>query len=217
MSFTEVPKSVIDIINNSQSLIQGYTVNELFRTTSDNHARALRVMLGSYVSQGASLPTILKDMRDKHLSIVDNQLRTSVYTTIKSAREEATYASYKELEKTGVVTGYEYSAKLDSRTSELCRSLDNRQWIGNIDSVPFKPPVHFNCRSKLVPLTIDESDYKETSYKDWFESKEESFQKKVLGKKKFEAYKKGTYTIDTLSDVKQAGVKLSMDDISKNI
>jgi SPP1 gp7 family putative phage head morphogenesis protein len=217
MSFTEIPKRVIDIINNSQSLIQGYTVNELFSATSDNHARVLKVMLSSYVSQGASLPTILKDMRDKHLSLVDNKLRTSVYSTIKFAREEATYASYRELEKTGVVTGYEFSAKLDGGTSELCRSLDGRRWKGTIDQMPFRPGLHLNCRSKLVALTIDESDYKETSYRDWFESKDEAFQKKVLGNKKFEAYQKGTYAIDTLSDVKKAGVKLGMGEIKDNL
>lgn len=51
------------------------------------------------------------------------------------------------------IWGYRYSAILDSRTTELCRSLDN--WIAPKDEPAIKtfaPPNHFRCRSVLVPV-----------------------------------------------------------------
>jgi uncharacterized protein with gpF-like domain len=53
------------------------------------------------------------------------------------------------------VEGLEYSAILDSRTTEVCKSLNGRQYKKD-DSVwnSITPPNHFNCRSVLIPITI---------------------------------------------------------------
>lgn len=51
-----------------------------------------------------------------------------------------------------VLAGVSFSATLDDRTSVLCASLDGSFWpldSGNIQV----PPLHFNCRSTLVPVT----------------------------------------------------------------
>ncbi len=53
-------------------------------------------------------------------------------------------------ESTGVVSAYQYSAILDDRTSDICAGLDGI--IFDKADAPV-PPLHFNCRSMLVPIT----------------------------------------------------------------
>lgn len=53
-------------------------------------------------------------------------------------------------ESTGVVAAYQYSAILDDVTSETCSELNGL--IFDVGDEPV-PPLHFNCRSVLVPIT----------------------------------------------------------------
>jgi|GEM_PF-2757951 SPP1 gp7 family putative phage head morphogenesis protein len=50
----------------------------------------------------------------------------------------------------GVVKKVEYIAALDKRTSEICRRMHGSVWEISDPSI-LKPPLHFNCRSRLVP------------------------------------------------------------------
>ena len=53
-------------------------------------------------------------------------------------------------QSTGVVGAYQYSAVLDDRTSDICAGLHGKIFKAGSEPVP---PMHFNCRSVLVPLT----------------------------------------------------------------
>lgn len=53
-------------------------------------------------------------------------------------------------EASGVVDGVEYSAHIDSRTSDICRMLNGTIWALD-DSDMRVPPMHFNCRSRIKP------------------------------------------------------------------
>jgi SPP1 gp7 family putative phage head morphogenesis protein len=49
------------------------------------------------------------------------------------------------------LTGYEFVAVLDSRTSQQCRSLDGTTYkVGDEKLTYVTPPLHPNCRSRLV-------------------------------------------------------------------
>jgi len=50
----------------------------------------------------------------------------------------------------GVVAAYQYSAILDDRTSDICADLDGKIFSDGSEPVP---PLHFYCRSTLVPIT----------------------------------------------------------------
>lgn len=53
---------------------------------------------------------------------------------------------------------YQYSAILDSRTTDYCRSLDGRivkPW--SAEFFKYMPPKHYNCRSLRVEILIDET------------------------------------------------------------
>lgn len=53
-------------------------------------------------------------------------------------------------ESTGIVSAYQFAAILDDRTSDICDGLNG--CIFEKEDAPV-PPMHFNCRSMLVPIT----------------------------------------------------------------
>ncbi len=59
-------------------------------------------------------------------------------------------------EDSGVVAAYQYSAILDDVTSDICAGLDGKIFEAGSEPIP---PLHFNCRSLLIPITKYE-DYK---------------------------------------------------------
>ena len=54
-----------------------------------------------------------------------------------------------------LVQGWQYSAVIDSRTTDLCLSLDGKTAPKN-DPVwnSFAPPLHWNCRSIIIPILL---------------------------------------------------------------
>lgn len=53
-------------------------------------------------------------------------------------------------EQSGVVDGVQYSAFIDTRTSDICRVLDQTIWALDDPGIQ-TPPSHFNCRSRIQP------------------------------------------------------------------
>lgn len=63
-----------------------------------------------------------------------------------------------------LIRGMEYSAIMDSRTTEVCAHLDGKVFkSGDAALDRLRPPNHVNCRSILVPVTVaeevDEEDF----------------------------------------------------------
>lgn len=221
-----LPTKTIDYLTNSKREILGYEFKDLFKLTEDNHIRQLKVTLASGVSQGMATNQLIKELGIKNETLTKHQLFSAVQTTIKDAREVSTYATYAKLEEMGVAIGYQSIATMDSRTSEICRNLDNKKYFMKIQDVPNKPPRHFRCRSKLTPITSN--DYKSgkrasidgeipnMSYGKWFATKDDDFQLKTLGRTKYDAYKKGLYKVNGIADLKPKN-SLSLEEIQKSL
>ncbi len=65
---------------------------------------------------------------------------------IASNAREATYAENKD-----IIKRVRYVATLDSRTSDVCQSLDGQEFpVGQGE----RPPMHHQCRSTTVPITM---------------------------------------------------------------
>lgn len=208
--FTKVPTKVIGEITAGSFAVQGYEAKDLFKTISDNHARQLRVLVGAGVAQGKTSATIVSELITKNSKLSKGQLKNAIFTTITEARAKVRHASYKQLEATGVIEGYQYVATLDSRTTEYCRDHDNRIYRKNIDDIVSEINVHFHCRSVFAPLTKSSTatvrastfgQVPDESYGTWFERQSDQFQRTTLGRKKFDAYKAGEYKIGGLPDV----------------
>ena len=219
---TKVPISTINEINTPKRLVQGYEAKNLFKVTQDNHARQLNVLIGSGVSQGKSVASMVRDIATKNSKLTKGQLKNAVFTSVTEARAAARHESFKKLEKSGVIDGYEYVAVLDSRTTEYCRDHDNLKYWKSIEDIQNKINVHWHCRSVFVPITKSTNvesrasqfgPVPNESYGEWFSKQSPDFQKATLGKK-YDSYKGGSYSVGGISDIAATGVALSLAEIS---
>lgn len=222
ISTSTIPTKVIDDLTSSNREILGYSFKELFQLQSDNHSRQLKVILANGVAQGMTSQQIIRDIGIKSDTLTKGQLNTNIYTTITDSREKGRYSSYQKLESMGVIKGYEFTAVLDFRTSSICQSLDGKKYYTEINDVPNKPVLHFNCRSKLVPITKQQnksskraSMFGEVSsdmnYSQWFDSIDDKIKQKFMSQAKYKAYKSGIYKINSVADIQ--GKKLDLSQI----
>lgn len=99
------------------------------------------------IKDGRPLSTVIDilDNEGKQLSEVslERYARTKHTEVLNRGRHEY-------FENSGVISGYQYSAILDDRTSDICRGLHGKKFKAGTEPIP---PMHFNCRSVLIPIT----------------------------------------------------------------
>jgi SPP1 gp7 family putative phage head morphogenesis protein len=127
---TDITKKTKNAV--TQAIKQGTSEAEL--------AKILMEMSTDYTEKWASTVARTKTTE------IYNQARKSYWDTDPLAKQ--------------IIVAYKFSAIMDSRTSDVCAELDKMPPFekGDYTSV-ITPPLHFNCRSLLVPITKFE-DYK---------------------------------------------------------
>ena len=171
------------------------------------------------------------DIEQRHAEAI---VRTGIQAVQNSAREKAFE------ENQDVLKGYQFSATLDTRTSQQCRGYDGLAW--DFEGKPLnshsisKPviPVHWNCRSTWLPITksfdelvgvklkdnlensvgrteMDGQIASKTSYEKWLKKQPISKQKEILGKGKYKLYKKEKLTLKEMID--QKGNPLTLEEL----
>lgn len=167
------------------------------------------------------------DGKKVHFDGLIDQSFKDIDRVVRTARSHVSNQSY---ESTWDALGFEFFkffSVLDGRTSMLCASLDQTTWQKGDPNIR-RPPLHPHCRSTLLgvdadgeiaglrPFVADNRAVKDipkdqrngkigqvdanTSYKDWFERQDETFQKEWLGPSKYKLYKDGGYSIDKFVD-----------------
>ena len=119
-----------------------------------------------------------------------------------------------------------YCQNIPVHNSNLCQSRDGRKYYQKIDEInrADRPPIHFLCRSQLVPRTKEKDGTTlrasqfgavpaNENYTQWFNKQSPTFQKSVL-KGKYSAFKDGRYKVSTLADVKGS---LSLDEYKEGL
>lgn len=141
-----MPKQVEDIIK-----------AESFRTVGDyttELTKRMRNIISSGVKDSAGEGAIVALLRDEAKSFTDTWLATVVRTKTNEVYNTAR-RSFWEHDETAqkVITAYQFSAILDDNTSDICRDLDGKIFEIEDGVGRITPPLHFNCRSVLVPVT----------------------------------------------------------------
>ena len=112
---------------------------DLMDTTKNELIRAIK--------DGLPLSNVIGvlDTKGRHLTetSLERYARTKVTEVFNRGRMEY-------FDSTGVVEAYQYSAILDDVTSDICGNLHGLTFAK--EDAPC-PPLHFNCRSVLVPIT----------------------------------------------------------------
>lgn len=141
-----VPEDFLEIIDAESFKIVGDYTTEVTK-------RAKNVLVDA-IKNGVGEGELVKLLRDELTENSDTWIRTLVRTKTTEFYNSAR-RSYWENDSIAkqLVTAYQFSAILDDRTSEICRSLDQKVFDVDSEVGRVTPPLHFNCRSLLVPLT----------------------------------------------------------------
>jgi len=84
----------------------------------------------------------------KTTKITEHQAKTLTRTSITAAQTQALNDVVQQNKE--LFEGYMFTAILDSRTSPICTHHNGK--VYDVDDNRFQPPLHFNCRSTLVPV-----------------------------------------------------------------
>lgn len=127
--------------------------SEMFtKDWGDTLTKTARVRAVQAIKDGEPLSAVFNDLDDEAMGAaegsIDRFARTKFTEVMNRGRLE-------HFEGTGIVDAYEYSAILDDRTSDVCAELHGKVFKAGREPIP---PLHFNCRSVLVPIT---------KYEDW--------------------------------------------------
>ena len=120
----------------------------------------------------------------KELSKLMNTPRYSAEAIIRTEGSSvAAQADIHVYKQSGIET-YEFMATLDSRTSEICQSLDGMHFnVKDAQAGVNLPPMHVNCRSTTLP-DVDMTSYNETRL-----AKDSSGQYTVVPKQTYRQWK----------------------------
>ena len=163
-------------------------------------------------------------------------VRSSIQTVANTSRLD-TYA-----DNTDIIKGIEWSSTFDNRTSEICMSLDGRQWdmdykpIGHSIAFP-GATAHWNCRSTQIPVTkswkelgskkkfaeipkstrasMDGQVSGGKNYEQWLRGNSKAFQIEVLGVEKRKLWKAGKINFTDL--VNQSANPLTLAEIKNKL
>ncbi|SPL69159.1 minor capsid protein [Acinetobacter stercoris] len=197
----------------------GILIDQMFSEMAENTRRKVEYAIRDGISQGQTNQQITQRIKGtSKLNYEDgvlNQSRKSVEMLVRTARSHVSNTAYDETYRALGVKWLKVTATLDSRTCKFCASVD-----GNIYSIddPGRPifPVHPHNRTVYVPYNKEDPFIgkrpfvrspgdagqvsADTNYKQWFDEQSESYQREWLGKKRYELYKNGDYTIDKFVD-----------------
>jgi SPP1 gp7 family putative phage head morphogenesis protein len=99
------------------------------------------------IKDGRPLSTVIGILDDEGKKLsqdsINRYARTKTTEVMNKGRKEF-------FDKNETVKAYQYSALMDDRTTEICSAIDGK--IFDKDEAPI-PPLHFNCRSLLIPIT----------------------------------------------------------------
>lgn len=232
-----VPESTLNNIVKT-SLIEGATINEWFSSLDSSMQTDLERQIKLGVSIGETnneLSKRVNNILNKGISHARAITRTAVATVSNQAR----MAVYEKNDD--VIKGYEHLSVLDSRTSFICSTRDGALWDKNGKGLNAKgkenryqvPPLHFNCRSALVPVTksFEELGFKDvdapettrasidgqvssgTTFEKWMDGKSAEFQKQYLGAGRYKLWKDKKISFSDL--VNQQGNTLTIQELKE--
>lgn len=209
---------------------EGQLIDLIFPNIAEGVRKKAEYVIRDGIYQGQATQQIIQRIKGtKKLNYSDgllHQTRNAIDAEVKTARAHVSNIAYLDTWK---ALGFEYTkdvATLDGRTSLGCAAKDGR--IQQIGEGHQKPPYHRRCRTVQIgcdkegdlegvrPFVADNRPVKNipkdqrdgkigqvdanTTYKEWFDRQDESFQKEWLGSSKYKLYSEGGFQIDKFVD-----------------
>ena len=138
-----------------------------FSRIGDNELKRIDGIVNRGVASSLSNKEISSKIA-RTTKITENQasalVRTSITRSTNLAQSEVMQAN------SGIMKGYQFTAILDTRTSDICKFHDGI--IYPYDDTIHLPPLHWRCRSTVVPIT--------KSFNELLDTKDPRIKKKVV-------------------------------------
>lgn len=165
---------------------------------------------------------ITKEQLNDALDAVADTIKTRGETLIRTLVNHTSNIAKNEVYEANkdIIEEVEFKATLDQRTTLTCAKFDGMRF--SVGSKHPQPPLHYNCRSILVPIVKDEfvpKRYKdiaderasygssgrkpvssELTFTEWFSAQSEEWQQDYLGEERYKLYKTGKYPITRFTD-----------------
>ena len=224
-------RTVQKIVNTS--LMDGLTLSSWLEMKDNKLKLLLKNNIEQAVVQGETIPQIVARLKPL-LTINKEGVKALAITAVSTITNQVRMQTYKENED--IFKGYEHNSTLDKNTTVTCGTRDGALWDLNgkglnkqgKDNKFRTPPLHFRCRSLLLPITksfkelgipLDEVPIgtrssmdgyvsRDTTFEKWFEDKPKAFQEKYLGVQRYKLFKDGVINFSDL--VNQNGKVLTV-------
>lgn len=132
----------------------GANFSERLWTNTDKLAQTVKKEIVNGMIQGINLKTMSKRVSERFEIAKKNDVERLLRTEVNYVLNQATLDGYKE----AGIEKYEFSATLDSRTSQICSELNGEIFeIKKIAVGLNYPPMHPRCRSTTIPIIDYES------------------------------------------------------------
>lgn len=150
-SFAKIDDKALNQVLNSEWAGSNYS--KRIWGDRDKLVREIQTNLTQAFIRGDSLNQVTRKIQDR-LKVSKSNATRLVRTESAFIAGEATYAGYKE---SGIVKQYQFLATLDTKTSSICRDMDDQVFDLSDKEVGVNwPPLHAHCRSTTVPYFGDE-------------------------------------------------------------
>lgn len=130
---------------------------ESFKVTGDYSTeitKRARNIIMQGIKDGVAESQIVTLLRDELDSYTETWLSTVIRTKTTEIYNDARKSFWdSDPIAKQVIEAYQFSAILDDRTTDVCRELDGQIFDKGDFLDKITPPLHFNCRSLLVPVT----------------------------------------------------------------
>lgn len=144
--------------------------------------------------------TKANNFKDGVLNVSRNHAAAIVRTSVQHAASEARFQVWDKHDD--VIKGYKWVSTLDSRTTQVCRSLDGQ--VFEMGKGPI-PPIHIGCRSTTIAELADDLNWlqegrtrasilgntKDQTYYEWLDKQPLDFQDDILGPKRGKLFRDG--------------------------
>lgn len=200
--FTTLPKYKLDAIKVTP-FFQGNTLNGWWERQTEDMRFKMSNIIRNGAAIGESEYSVAKEIRHE-MGVSQRQAATIVRTANAEISNQAQAELIKQNKKH--IESKQQISTLDSRTTDICRSRDLLKWT--LDNEPIghnrkfiDPPLHFNCRS-IIRMNIKGATESTRSaefgpvsetldYEAWLKEQSDSYQDKVLGKKRAQWFREG--------------------------
>ena len=132
----------------------GSNFSQRLWSNTDKLAQTVKQEIVNGMIQGINLQTMTKRVSERFETAKKNDVERLLRTEVNYTLNQATLDGYKE----AGIEKYEFSATLDSRTSQICSELHGEVFeIKKIAVGLNYPPMHPRCRSTTIPIIDYES------------------------------------------------------------